>query len=177
MHSIDGKSGKSGRRPWGKSGKSGASSGSSMKWPYDPCLSGKSGKSGYYSEGKSGKSGYYSEGKSGKSGRPSTHRMLKKKKKKKGPWGGKSGKSGAASTHKKYHLFPVSLFCCLLLQMICTCITCNHNRFNPPPMICLFYSPQNRNQKSLVHTRVDRVKVARAECGGLLLLPLLMLQP
>ena len=132
MHSIDGKSGKSGRRPWGKSGKSGAASGSSMKWPShydDDCLSGKSGKSG---EGKSGKSGYYSEGKSGKSGRirpwgksgksggdwtasPSiTHRMLKKKKKKKGPWGGKSGKSGAASTHKKYHLFAVSLFCCLL---------------------------------------------------------------
>ena len=141
MHAIDGKSGKSGRRPWGKSGKSGASSGSSMKWPShydDECNSGKSGKSGYYSGGKSGKSGS-SSGKSGKSGRirpwgksgksggdwtasPSiAHRMLKKKKKKKGPWGGKSGKSGAASTHKKYHLFAVSLFCCLLLQMICTC--------------------------------------------------------
>ena len=151
MHAVDGKSGKSGY-PWGgNSGKSGASSGSSMKWPShydDDCLSGKSGKSGYYAGGKSGKSGS-SSGKSGKSGRirpwgksgksggdwtasPSiTHRMLKKKKNpKKGPWGfGKSGKSGAASTHKAYHLFSVSLFCCLLLQMICTCITCNHNRY------------------------------------------------
>lgn len=133
MHSVDGKSGKSGY-PWGgKSGKSGASSGSSMKWPShydDDCHSGKSGKSGYYSEGKSGKSGRIRPwGKSGKSGgdwtaSPSiTHRMLKKKKKiKTGPWGGKGGKSGAASTHKAYHLFSVSLFCCLLLQMICTCL-------------------------------------------------------
>ena len=121
MHAVDGKSGKSGRRPWG--GKSGKSGGSSMKWPShydDECLSGKSGKSGS-SSGKSGKSGHIRPwGKSGKSGGDWTaspsiaHRMLKKKKKKKGPWGGKSGKSGPASTHKKYHLFAVSLFCCLL---------------------------------------------------------------
>ena len=82
-HSVDGKSGKSGY-PWNPSGGHviGVSTGVRNK---KRCPSGKSGKSGSYTEGKSGKSGRIrpygkgGEGKSGKSGGQVTvYKMFKK---------------------------------------------------------------------------------------------------